>query len=271
MSQHFKPIQILITGLAVVLIALLPGCGQGTGGSNSANAQLERAKKLIENGNFEQAFMELNQALAMAPQDPNVHLNLGWLYLYTDEPEHADQELKKAEELSPDMAEAYHLRGSLLSYHSQKEQNPDKARKLQEDAMQNYRKCLERDDKSYQTYFDLASSQASVGKYEEALGTLDKGFEHIPANDLETQVNFQMSSCADNAALGLYEEAVADCKQALEFTNNPASRDRISEMIENMRLMNPTAVSGNEVNRVTPQGAMHSSEEDALIDDAASD
>jgi tetratricopeptide (TPR) repeat protein len=269
MSQQFKPARTLIIGLAVVLIVLLPGCGQGANGGNSANAQLERAKKLIENGNYEQAFMELNQALATAPLDPNVHLNLGWLYLYTDEPEHADQELKKAEELSPDMAEAYHLRGSLLSYHAQKEPDPAKSRQFQEDAMQNYRKSLERNDKSYQAYFDLATSQAAIGKYEEALETLDKGFEHIPANDLETQVNFQMSSCADNAALGLYEEAVADCKQALEFTNNPASRDRISEMIENMRLMNPAAVSRNEVNRVTPQGAIHSAEEDAIIDDAS--
>lgn len=223
--------------LAVTMCGLLLGGCQSGQDEGQDNPKLQRAKQLIEQGNFTAAFIELNKALREAPKDPHLHLNLGWLYLYTGDPDNAGKELTKVEELSPELAETYHLRGSLLSYRAQRVKNAKQAADLQEAAIQNFKKSLERNDKNDQTYFDLATSLTAVNRNEDALTVLNQGFEHIPDKDLETQVNFQIATCAARSRMQMYDEAIKDCEQALEFTTNPASRDRIEGMIENMKLM----------------------------------
>jgi tetratricopeptide (TPR) repeat protein len=192
-------------------------------------------------------------------------LNLGWLYLYTGDPENAARELSKAESLAPDMAETYHLRGYLFSYRAQKSESGQQAERLQNEAITNFNQSLERDPKNSQTYFDLATSLSALNQDEEALTVLDKGFQYIPDDDLKTQVNFQIATCAARSRLQLYEEAIEDCNQALLFTTNPASKERITEMIENMKLMNPglKVPGGEEAN----QGK----EEQAVLEESSSD
>ncbi len=245
---------------------VLSGCRWGQS-SEESNPQLRKAKKLIEQGNFEAAFVELNQALNEAPKDPNVHLNLGWLYLYTDDIEASQKELAKAEGLGPDLAETYHLKGALLNYKARKEKDNQRMRQLEEEAIQNFRQSLQRNDQNNQTYFDLATSLMAVNKNEEALDALDKGFDRIPPKDLEMQVNYQIASCDAHARLQLYEDAIEDCQQALTFTTNPASRDRIEEMIENMKLLNPGL--SQKLDAIQSQ-AKQASEETA-IDEANTD
>lgn len=227
------------------------------------NPQLSHAKKLIEQGNFEAAFVELNKALQDAPKDPNVHLNLGWLYLYTDDTANATSELAKAEILGPDLAETYHLKGSLFSYQAQRQADKQKQESLQLAAIDNFRKAIERNNKNDQTYFDLATSLSAINRHAEALDVLNKGFEYIPDKDLEMQVNYQIATCAAYSRLQMYEEAVKDCQQALEFTHNPASRERIENMIESMKLMNPELVEKMQ--------AQKQAEENAILHEAASD
>lgn len=243
-------------------LLLLTGChlAQNTGENNP---QLQHAKKLIEQGNFEAAFVELNKALQDAPKDPNVHLNLGWLYLYTDDVPNATSELAKAESLGPDLAETYHLRGALFSYQAQHQNDNARKESLQLAAIENFRKALEANDKNDQTYFDLATSLSAINRNEDALEVLDKGFEHIPDKDLEMQVNYQIATCAAHSKLQMYEEAIKDCQQALEFTHNPASRERIESMIENMKLMNPGLLE--------KMNAQQQAEEQAVINESSSD
>lgn len=259
---------LLISGFLAVFA--LSGCKGGS--RTSTEDELARAKKLISQGNYTAAFMELNQALSEAPKDPNVHLNLGWLYLYTDDEANAEKELGIARALAPELAETYHLQGSLYSYKAQKAKTPEEAKREQEAAVESFRQSLSRDDKNYQAYFDLAGSLAALDKQDEVLETLDKGFEYIPPKDLETQVNFEIASCAANAKLQQFEDAIADCQQALRFTASPASRERIEEMIENMKLMNPA------LRTLTPEEAppadskaAKEAEEQALINESSSD
>lgn len=262
-----KHTNILTTSLAALILFTAPGCKQT---SDKATAELERAKKLIAQGNYTEAFMQLNQALAEAPRDPNVHLNLGWLYLYTEDPTHAEAEWKKAQELAPDMAEVFHLKGSLLAYQGQQlqEKEPEEARKLYKESLKSLKESLQRDDKNYQTYFDTAATFTALNRNEQALETLDKGFEYIPKKDLETQVNFQIASCSANAQLQRYDEAIADCRQAEEFTTSPASKQRIEDMIENMKLLNPSL-------KTMPPDATNipeqNTEEQAIINESATD
>lgn len=239
-----------MTSLAALMLFTASGCDKGP---KDTSQELENAKKLIAQGNYTEALMQLNQALAEAPRDPNVHLNLGWLYLYTEDPVHAEQEWEKAHELSPDLAEVQHLKGALYNYKAQQEHasNPEAATKNYKQAIQYFRAALQRDSKNYQTYFDLAGSLSARNQNEEALQALDQGFEYIPSQDLETQVNFQIASCAANARLQRYEEAIADCRQAEEFSSNPASKQRIEEMIENMKLLNPRLENDTILDKTT--------------------
>jgi tetratricopeptide (TPR) repeat protein len=261
MIKHFNPQKIAITGLAVLFLAGFTLFGCKNSRASEASDELSRAKKLIAQGNYTEAFMQLNQALAEAPRDPNVHLNLGWLYLYTGDIANAQKELAAAEMLGPDLAETFHLKGALSAQNAQQAKTPEEARERQEVAVESYNKALERDSANHQTYFDLASSLSALGRYEETLSTLDKGFEHIPEKDLETQVNFQIASCSAEAKLQMFEEAIADCNQALEFTTSPASKERIEEMIENMKLMNPGLVDK----------ATKEAEENAVLHEATAD
>lgn len=254
---------VAFSGLALLLL-VLPGCSQS---SSEGSPELKKAKKLIEQGNYEEALMQLNQALAEAPLDPNVHLNLGWLYLYTDDPSRATQELKKAQELAPGLTDEYRLQGALFSYHAQ--HLPAKSPQAKQDwerSIENFQKALSQDNKNYQTYFDLATALNAVDRSEESLTLLDKGFDYIPTKDLETQVNFQIASCSAHAKLQQFDEAIADCKQAEEFTRNPASKQRIADMVENMRLLNPQAVKQAEAAQPTPAEEQEAREKNVVKD-----
>lgn len=272
MTKQFYPKKALNVGLALLITATIGLTGCNSSKNASAADELARAKKLIAQGNYAEAFMQLNQALSEAPRDPNVHLNLGWLYLYTGDEAHAEQELQTAKGLAPELAETYHLQGSLYSYKAQREKDPQAAKRNQEAAVENFNMALQRDDKNYQTYFDLATSLAALDRSEEVLATLDKGFDYIPKQDLETQVNFQIASCAAHAKLQLFEEAVADCEQAQKFTANPASRERIEEMIQNMKLMNP-GLRTLTPEESPPEGSPEAknAEEQAIINESATD
>lgn len=272
MTKKFYPKKALNAGLAVLVAVTLGLTGCSRSNNASTEQELARAKKLIAQGNYAEAFMQLNQALSEAPRDPNVHLNLGWLYLYTGDEAHAEQELQTAKGLAPELAETYHLQGSLYSYKAQQQKDPQAARRDQEAAVENFNMALQRDDKNYQTYFDLATSLAALDRSEDVLVALDKGFEYIPKQDLETQVNFQIASCAAHAKLQLFEEAIADCEQAQRFTSNPASRERIEEMVQNMKLMNP-GLRTLTPEEAPPEGSKEAkeAEEQAVINESATD
>lgn len=273
MTKQFQLNKQLSVAFMVLMLAIMPLSGCKSNSSASTTDELARAKRLIAQGNFTEAFMQLNQALAEAPRDPNVHLNLGWLYLYTGDVANARKELTVAQTLGPDLAETYHLKGSLSAYSAQQEKSPQAVKQAQEAAIESFRKALDRDSNNYQTYFDLASSLAALERYEDALDVLDKGFDHIPDKDLETQVNFEIASCSAHAKLQMFDEAIADCNQALEFTTRPESKERIEGMIENMKLMNPkldTKLSPAEAPPANSKEAREA-EENAVSNEAASD
>ncbi len=232
---------IIAASFSIIVLCLLSACKPAA--IDPATAPLESAKKLIQGGNYAEAYLRLTRALQDAPQDPSVHLNMGWLYLYTDEVKKAESELAKAQELDSSMADGYHLQGAIAVDQAQKLQasNPARARYLEQQALENFKQSLMRDDKNHQTYFDEASVLMSLNQNDAAVDALDKGFDYIPEKDLETQVNFQVATCSAHARMQRYEDAIADCNQALGFTHSPAAKQRIEDMIENMKLLNPKA------------------------------
>lgn len=260
--------------LALVL-GLLTGCGQSLSVSASPSGELERAKRLIDQGNYEAALLELNQALLKAPQDPHVHANLGWLYLYTGNLPQAEKELRKVTELAPDLAETFHLQGSLHSQQAQQTEDESEAKRLHTSAIESFRQAIHMDPQKHQVYYDLANSLITVQQPESALEALDNGFEMVPPNDLESLVNFQVAACSAHAEMGMYEEAIIECKHALEFATSEESRSRIDGMINNMALINPEAAQKAEqfqgTTKLTERLGTSPAEEQAILEEAAAD
>jgi Flp pilus assembly protein TadD len=233
----------ILSLFALSLCLFLTGCKSA---QESSRANLDEARKLISQGSYAAAFLRLNQALSEAPRDPDVHLNLGWLYLYTNDDHRAEAEWRKAEELAPKRPDVDHLRGSILMDLAQQAESkgkPQEAGRLEKDAVVHLERALKGDSQNHQLYFDLANDLIALNETERALTVLDKGFDYIPKKDLETQVDFEVASCTAHAKLGRYEEAIEDCRQAEEFTPTEAGKQRIKDLIENMRLLNPPEAS----------------------------
>ncbi len=222
--------RFLVAVCAVVLMTTLPACKRTHGAARvpdgSSSAYLEQARDAMRKGDYEQAILSLQTALAKSPYDPEVHLNLGWLYLYTNEPGKTRQELVRLEALSPDPYKLAHLRGAL---YATLDQHPD--------AIAWYKKALKGQGHNSKLYFDMATSLLALNRNQEALDMLDKGFEYIPQDDLQSHVNFALASCTANSRLKNFEAAITDCQHAAEFEQNPESRQRINEMIANMQLI----------------------------------
>jgi tetratricopeptide (TPR) repeat protein len=221
-----------------------------------SQVNLEEARQLIKQGSYAAAFLRLNHALEQAPRDPEIHLNLGWLYLYTNDDVRAENEWKKADELAPKRAEVAHLKGAILTDLAQRasqKKEMEESTRLYQQAVEYLERSLKENSKNYQTYFDLANAYLSLEEAQKALDALDTGFDHIPQHDLETQVEFEIASCTAHAKLGLYNEAIADCKQAEEFTSSAESKQRIHDLIEDMNLLNPPAAKNqNEILKTEP-------------------
>jgi tetratricopeptide (TPR) repeat protein len=266
MTTHFYPEKLprltalLLTGILACSLAL-SGC------KKQANPdQLARAQKLIDQGNYDKALMELNQALAQAPNDPGVHQDLGWLYLFTGDIGKTRRELSQLEQLAPDAAETYHLRGALFHFVAQQAADPKDAHDAGEAAVTNLQAALEKDPNNDRTYLDLAGVLADMNRNESALDVLSKGFARIPDSDREMQANFEIASCSAHAELQMYEKAIAECKQALSITQNPESRQQIDDLIQNMQLMNPKD-TGNVDGKAIPSGITQDTEIDTQATD----
>lgn len=259
--------------MLLCLLFGLSGCKTPEKTAESNN--LGRVKTLIARGEYPEAFLQLNQALAEAPNDPAIHQNLGWLYLYTDDLPHVQQELSELEKLAPNQAETLHFRGAVAQYRAQRLSRPDEAKREHETAVADFRKALTKDPDNYRTYFDLAVSLNALNRSEEALDILDQGFDRIPRSDLDTQVDFQIASCDAHARLKMFDEAIADCQQAYEFASNPTDRERIEEMVQNMKLLNPDGFASSLESSPSRQSsdassaALRKAEEKAILDDAS--
>lgn len=194
--------------------------------SDNAGWELEKARHLIGRGDYQAALLHLQAALALSPRDPDIHRNLAWLYLYTNEPDKARQELERLEELQPGAAGTLHLKGALLAMLDQ-----------HEEAVPLLEQALAKDKRNERLYFDLATSLAALNRNRIALQYLDEGFHHIPDEDLQTHLNYLSASCTIQARLRQFDRAIEDCTQAAELTPSAQEKQRLTEIIHNLKLI----------------------------------
>jgi tetratricopeptide (TPR) repeat protein len=251
--------------ITVVTLFTLGGCFTGCSSPSLKPAgevedldpkELKSIKNLIDQGDFPEAFLRLNKALNLEPNSPDVHINLAWLYLYTENLPRARKEIQIIKTLAPNALDLPHLEGTLSQHQAHNLElagQKGQAASLHQAAILKLRNALAQNRQSPQVYFDLASSLSAIGKNEEAMSLLDKGFDFISNDDLETQVNFQISICSLHAKMELINEAILDCEQAASFATTLEAKNRIKQLVENMKLLNPELTLPEATQKLTEE------------------
>jgi tetratricopeptide (TPR) repeat protein len=93
----------------------LTGCSTWWEGiqSNATNALVAHAKQLLQHSDYDSALAEINAAVALAPQNPDLYILRGQVYLNLYEWDKSLNDFSAAIELAPEYADAYFQRGVL--------------------------------------------------------------------------------------------------------------------------------------------------------------
>lgn len=225
-ASDFTPKKLAVLTLVAFTCLTLGACSRPKPIDSSSEGHLQEAKQLIQRGDYQAAFLHLNEALRINPQDPQLHRNMGWLYLYTDEPEKATEELKKLESLRPDAAETDYLAGAIYSYLDQ-----------HKDAVAYYQKALAKKPENPQLYYDLATSLGELNQPRDAIQYFEAGMALLPKDDNNRQTNFLYSLCTAHYALKEFDKAAKRCDEAMALTTDPQERGHISDFVNNLKLI----------------------------------
>ncbi len=227
MTRVFLLKRISICLGLLLLVAGFGACGKmAQTSTKSPEEHLQIAQRLIEKGNFEKALKHLNQALSLSPEDPDIHLNLGWLYLYTGKLEDAKSELEIVSRAKPDSAKTQYLKGAIYSHLDQ-----------QQDAVTYYLKALEQDTENTQLHFDTANSLVALNQYPEAIEHLKIGLDLTPQDNVGGRTNFLFALCSVHYKQKDFDQAYQYCEEAAEATPDPDEEDRIQDFIHQLKLV----------------------------------
>ena len=119
---------------------------------------IKSGEKVLEEGNFKRARSKFLEALALAPEDPQLHNRLGMLEMSQGNPEKAKTYYSKACELAPDVSR-YHMRLG------------DSFQRLGkfEDAIHSYARSLELEPKNAPAWNNRGFANFNINRWNEAL------------------------------------------------------------------------------------------------------
>ncbi len=238
-ASQSKPYQVLlhigvILSLSLLLIAT-SGCKTIKTTQDplrTADNHLARAKVLIEEGDFENAYLHLNQALALSPQDPAVYRNLGWLYIYTSQADKAKSELEKVLALEPNSPETNYLAGGIFAKLDQHK----KALSYYEKALSEADNVTPKWEPSAVFYFDEAQSYMALDRNDDAIKKLTYGISLLGDKDSRSKVNFYYTICTAFYRENEVEQAKHYCGRAAGASNNEEEKGLIEEFVHTMEL-----------------------------------
>lgn len=230
---------LLLGSLAVIGLSACNHSSQVDAPSLEAESHMRMAQQLIRKGDFESAFMHLNKAMAIRPNDPSVHRDMGWLYLYTDQPEKATEELSRLNAIQPTSPEGDYLAGAIYEYLKQPKE-----------AVRYYIQAL-KGSKPLQAnpslYFDIATALSDLNRDKQALSYLEKGYKLLPKVKKEStsrnsaihdrQTNYLFAFCSTYYSLHDFKKALDHCNQAAEITIDPYEKETIQEFMEKIKLL----------------------------------
>jgi tetratricopeptide (TPR) repeat protein len=204
--------------LAIGLV-FLSGCEARE--KNLSRAQLvTRAEAYLHAGKYYKALSELKEALAKDPGNATVHVELGWVYLYTNQMDKASAELKLLESLG-NPPSVHYLKGAFLA-------------KLGQwvNALEEYNEALNTDPDNPKLHADIAHAFLQINEPEDALREYSIAVKLDPNDDSNL-----FGQCMGYRQLGHYKEAITACQQAMALSSDAQEKDQIQTVIQNIQLL----------------------------------
>ncbi|HHH42017.1 MAG TPA: tetratricopeptide repeat protein [Chloroflexi bacterium] len=215
----------------------------------SAQELLERGVALLDQGQYEEALAELEKALELAPEDANVHANLGTAYANLGRTEEAIAEWQEAIRLNPDHYLAHYNLGVVYNDLGQTEEaiaelqeairvNPDYApahRELglayaemgrEEEAIAEYQEALRVDPDNVEVHVDLGISYAKQNRLDEAIAEWERALQINPDHAF---AHYNLGVAYAN--LGRAAEAVAEFQTYLRLRPDASNRAQVEQWI----------------------------------------
>jgi tetratricopeptide (TPR) repeat protein len=193
-----------------------------------------------QSGRLTEAAEQIQQALAIHPNFPLAHFNLGIVYRQQGQPEQAVSSYRQAIALKPDYAEAHDNLGNVLeelgrnaeaidSYHHALVLNPDsvstryhlgvtmKSAGRMEEAADYLRQVLVLQPAHAEAHFQLGETLIALGQVEEAIGAYQRAIGVKPA---DAEVHFALGNAFKN--LGRTADVVLCYKRGLTLKPDAA-------------------------------------------------
>jgi len=157
--------------------------------------------QLLTQGNYEEAARKYEQAVAISPEQEDLHYNLAIALARLGKPEEAKKQYEEALRIFPDYAEAHNNLGNLLM-------NENKL----EEAIGRFREAIKNVPENGSFHNNLGTAFGRQGKIAEAIGEFEEAVKQSP-NYVEARVNLA------NAFLttGRVEEATVQLSEALRL------------------------------------------------------
>ena len=224
--------------ISIIIVVLLAGCGGGGGQEEpptsapaatpipSADDHMDQAMEYVEQGQYEKAIAELNQAIELEPDNPDAHRNLGTVYGKLNQWEKAATAYEQAIELDPDFGEAY---GDLVGAYFYLERVPE--------AIEVGEKAIELAPDYAMAYNNLGVVYGSQGQIDTAIALFEQGIQADPGcADAHYNLGFAYESLEQlDAAIAQYQEAVRADPNYLDAYENMgtvyARQGRLEEAI----------------------------------------
>jgi len=188
--------------ITIVVLLALAACGD-----DRAQTHVEAGNNAQEAGDYDQAIVEYEKAIALDPELVTAYSNRGGVYLNLGEYEQAIADCDRAIELDPELTSAYYNRGGVYLNLGDYKQ-----------AIADYDRAIELDPELAMAYSNRGYAYDEIEQYEQALANYDKAIELAP----------ELAKAYGNRAvtfakLEQYEQAMADCDQAIALDRNLAT------------------------------------------------
>jgi predicted Zn finger-like uncharacterized protein len=172
---------------------------------NYPGLSLERGLLFEESGDVEKAIAAFKEALARAPDDPDLQLRVGSAYVAIGRPDDAAPMLRKVLQARPTSAEGHHYLGRALML---------KGPSQQVEALRYLRRAVDLDPNraEFHVYLAWAANEATPAQLELARDEIDKA---MALDKLNAETYWQRGVL--ERMQGQIEDAIKDEKRALEL------------------------------------------------------
>jgi tetratricopeptide (TPR) repeat protein len=193
-------------------------------------ASRNRAVIFVRDGELESAREELKQAIIARPTDVEFKIELGDVHVALNQFDLARTEYTQARDLAPTRPEPFYKLAFMLKKQADalKTDKPEDAKKLYEEALDNVKQALGKDDQYTPAYGLQAELLRALGKTEDAKKVLDNGVR-IKTRD----VRYVLALHEHAAALGDWDAMEVTSKALATLRPTAVNHSRVANVLAN--------------------------------------